>query len=132
MGPTKKKTIKIMAVSWMLCLMLLHICSVYPLRQLYLEGPALQDWGFWEGKDFVDICAQLTGVSAKMWETNFGACSNLIERKFRAFVLGVYTVFYVIVLYKLAEVMYWRHIIWKPALQEFKEQIKDTTTTTIQ
>lgn len=65
-----------------------------PLRWLYLFGPSLLDWGFWEGKTSADICSRLTGVAAAFWERdhNRGQCLELIEAKIRAFSIGVVVV----------------------------------------
>lgn len=59
-----------------------------PLRTLYFRGPGWHSFGFWSGNAPEDICAVLTGVSASHWLHNTDACTNLIERKFHAFVLG--------------------------------------------
>lgn len=62
-----------------------------PLYHLYLNGPLLGGFGFWSGAQFGDICAALSGVSAKHWESSAIAatqCQDLIERRAYSFALG--------------------------------------------
>ena len=68
-----------------------------PLLTLYLQGPSLFGYGFWEGKPFNEICAHLTGINASYWSEsrNDGECIALIERKFNAFLVFGYFCMYI-------------------------------------
>ena len=68
--------------------MYLTTAFLTPLRHLYLHGPALGNYGFWGGHQHSDICAAMTSVSATHWNKHPAECEDLVERKFRAFVLG--------------------------------------------
>lgn len=76
----------------------------WPLRTLYMNGPALYEYGFWEGKDKRKICAQL--IPDMDWEDEptlaDRMCTRAIERKFQAFETGVFIVIYVYVWWKLS------------------------------
>lgn len=65
-----------------------------PLRWLYLFGPSLLGWGFWEGKTAAEVCSRLTNVEAAFWERdlNRGQCLELIEAKVHAFSIGAVVV----------------------------------------
>ena len=62
-----------------------------PLYYLYLNGPA---WiGFWEGQSPAGICSTLTAVHDMHWVMlGVSECEMLIERKFEAFAIVVYTI----------------------------------------
>lgn len=38
-----------------------------PLFYLFLHGPSLGGFGFWEGKSFPDICSMITKVDSRVW-----------------------------------------------------------------
>jgi hypothetical protein len=65
-----------------------------PLRWVYLFGPSISGYGFWEGKSAAEICSRVTDVKASFWEMdrNRGECLNLIETKVHAFTIGVVVV----------------------------------------
>lgn len=56
---------------------------------IYLHGPSLWGYGFWEGASEADICSSVTGVSSAFWMTNESMCLEIIERKSDAFLLGI-------------------------------------------
>ncbi len=67
------------------------LAATAPLRWLYLQGPALGGWGFWEGRPPGDICAELTHLPAEHFlnePEGAAQCGSLVERKFVAFCLG--------------------------------------------
>jgi hypothetical protein len=66
-----------------------------PLCNLYLNGPSLGGWGFWESKPFPDICAQLTNVPSLHWEHHLDACKALINRRFDGILVSVYFLIYI-------------------------------------
>jgi hypothetical protein len=70
------------------------------LRELYFVGPRLHGYGFWNGLQPADICAQLTQTPSDVWR-GFSAlqCSTLTEQYFQAFYVGAYSLLYVLILY---------------------------------
>ena len=59
---------------------------------LYLHGPALNGYGFWQGQDYVDICTSSTGARSKFWASNPEECNALVLRKVNGFVVMVYSI----------------------------------------
>lgn len=85
-------------------LMFVRVVYVAPLTHLYMYGPALHGWGFWQGQHNADICAALTHGSAEFWAKTSAAaaeCSVLIDHHQYAFVLGVTSVIAVCLFFSL-------------------------------
>ena len=78
---------------------ILYYTFEWPLRQLYLRGPAVLGYGFWEGMELTEICCRLTGVPSGHWDLNMAACDAVIDRKLDA--INVFVLFsaYITVLY---------------------------------
>jgi hypothetical protein len=68
-----------------------------PLLQMYLYGPSIGGYGFWEGKPLHMICQDLTSVSSEHWEQHPYICEELILHKFDALLVCVYFIVYIIV-----------------------------------
>ena len=65
----------------------------WPLKSLYRKGPKMLY--LWEGLSEENICYELTNIDALFWSTSEDsmlACEELIQRKFEAFVISVYTI----------------------------------------
>lgn len=65
-----------------------------PLATLYLCGPAIRGYGFWEGRPPWEICSALTRVDAGFWRTsdeNGKVCDSLVAHKAHAFIVGALT-----------------------------------------
>lgn len=60
-----------------------------PLRFIYLHGPSLAGFGFWNGVPYSQICAQITKVDNEHWKDHSFACQSLIDRQVDAFVVSV-------------------------------------------
>ena len=83
------------------------LCSALleaPLLHIFLHGPAIGGYGFWEGKPLSGICQEMTQISAAHWEHNPAVCEALVERKFDALLVLVYFGVYLLVLRIL---VYW-------------------------
>lgn len=66
-----------------------------PLLQVYLFGPSLGGYGFWQGQDPDVICSSLTGVPASHWAQEASdECCALIYRRFEAYMVMIYVTFY--------------------------------------
>lgn len=71
-----------------------------PLEILYFQGPLLFGYGFWCGKNKVDVCAELTEVPAAHWSSSpytMEICESLLENHYNAFAYGVTFLGYFIV-----------------------------------
>ncbi len=77
-----------------------------PLRTLYMKGPSIKEYGFWEGRNATHICTQLIkDLEPEVWFEEMSMqrrCDTLIERKFTAFYVAVLTGLYVYVSWHLA------------------------------
>jgi hypothetical protein len=67
-----------------------------PLRTLYMEGPALQGYGFWGGRDVGSICSQISSLQASFFEgeENMEACSTMIQKNFNSFYIAIVSCMY--------------------------------------
>lgn len=65
-----------------------------PLMLLYFDGPGYGAFGGWEGREFAEICASLTGVQTDHWHHNMPVCETLIMRRFESFVILYYFIGY--------------------------------------
>ena len=83
---------------------ILHYAVELPLLALYLNGPQLNGFGFWEGLSLAEICARLTGVESRMWDSNMDMCQDLVQRKFGAFLISCYFAMYVVVMLTVLQV----------------------------
>lgn len=65
--------------------------AALPLRVLYFHGPRLGGYGFQEGVSYEQACEKVTSVRSDFWvgsEGAFSECTDILERKFNAFVIG--------------------------------------------
>ena len=69
-----------------------------PLFYLYMYGPRLNSYGFWEGQDVTAICHTITGVPEMHWEHNQFICEDLVIRKFGALLALVYFALYILLI----------------------------------
>jgi len=53
-----------------------------PLARLYLYGPALGGWGFWNGLDVAVICSHKTHLLPEFWQAHPTECLQLIGQGF--------------------------------------------------
>jgi hypothetical protein len=72
---------------------------VNPLRTLYVSGPT--QFGFWGGMTNSQICDVISPVSTTFWRDHSVDCSEIIERKFRAFRLTVEILLYFYFIYQM-------------------------------
>lgn len=69
-----------------------------PLAKLYLWGPAVGGWGFWNGIETHDICTQKTTIAAEFWKDHPEECIELIGKHFYSIVITIQTIVYFIIL----------------------------------
>ncbi len=72
---------------------------IWPVERLYRHGPSVLGMGFWRGTESADICAAITGVSAKHWIDNEAECERRIEADIRSYVVLLETVLYFFIIY---------------------------------
>lgn len=65
-----------------------------PLSRLFLLGPSLGGFGFWNGQRIEDICAQKTTLPAEFWKEHQIECIQLISKSFYGIVVLFETVIY--------------------------------------
>nr|QYA18853.1 hypothetical protein KOM_12_585 [Clandestinovirus] len=66
---------------------MLKMVITSPLRFVYLHGPSINGFGFWNGVPSSQICAQLTKVESDHWKQHSVPCDTLIERQIDAFIV---------------------------------------------
>ena len=66
-----------------------------PLLQVYLFGPSLGGYGFWQGAELQDICTQLTSVPGRHWDENIDECAALVYNRFEGYLVVFYVVIYI-------------------------------------
>lgn len=59
------------------------------LEAVYWHGPSCGGYGFWNGKDPADICAQLTEIPASHWIQNMSVCKTKLYVQFTSFRITV-------------------------------------------
>jgi len=89
-----------------------------PLVGLYMHGPTLMGYGFWEGRSLPEICSTLTGVDAIYWatEAQSAQCTELVARKAVSYVVRSFTMVIVTVSLYVIAVGTWRYCILNPLL----------------
>lgn len=91
-----------------------------PLRRLYFEGPCAWGAGFWAGQNRVDICAQLTQFTSDFWVRHMSECTDLIEQRYRSFVVSVEITAYSVLLYKCISSYLTHATIIRPIISELR------------
>lgn len=103
---------------------------VWPLRQLYFRGPEIFKAGGWAGTDYADICAQITGVSAKSWTSDSAhekECHDLLEKKFDTFFVGLSVAAYAWALFTLLSNLIVRVLLVNPFLDVVSSRLRPRT-----
>lgn len=88
-----------------------------PLAHLYLHGPQLHGYGFWEGLPPEDICARLTGTGTGIWLKNSDECEVVLRRHTHGFVLGVTWMIGAVLLLRFLDALLMRYMVVQPLLQ---------------
>ena len=113
--------IKLVYTSSTMFIWLLHrlhsLVLVNPLRTLYFNGPSLHGYGFWNGAQSTDICASLTGTSSLFWLSQLGECDTLLDRHFHAFLITVQMGVYILFLYNLCSLLWFRYCVLRPPIR---------------
>lgn len=92
---------------------------VWPLRNFYFKGPSLWGFGGWENMLPEDICAHITKVSAIMWRyESMEHCLLLLENKFQAFSITIFTCIYAWTFLKFLQHLWFRYFILGPILKK--------------
>lgn len=95
---------------------------LYPLRKLYFFGPSFYGYGFWSGKDFPEICSELSLVKINSFQ-----CNDLLEKKFQSFVILIQISIYFFILYYFVQnlwksLCYFVQFIFKYSLFYFEKR----------
>jgi hypothetical protein len=101
---------------------------IYPLAVIYARGPRFHSVGMWAGADPSDVCAEMSGFSAKTWaspEQN-AVCMREIARRFDAFVVSAVALVVAFALYHAVGAA-WRHFVLAPLRVKRKVMIAEAT-----
>lgn len=88
-----------------------------PIWVMYLKGPSFFGVGFWENKDFDEICSELTRVSNQHWQHAADECRALIYQRFASFLVMFYVTVYFMVFWKV-----WYCILTLPFQRRAREK----------
>lgn len=78
-----------------------EVLVVRILARLYLLGPNVAGYGFWEGRPPEDICSSMSGNSPDFWRRNMEECQDMIGRRFHSWMVFVEVIIYILILYKI-------------------------------
>jgi hypothetical protein len=71
-----------------------------PLARLYLYGPSLGGWGFWNGLGMHVICAQKTNLLPDFWEHHPFECAQIVSKQFYSSVVFIETFVYFFIIWR--------------------------------
>ena len=94
-------------------------------RTIYFQGPKI--FGFWNGIEPHDACSELTKVSSSVWIAQQKACSDLLNREFVAYGIGVSVVLGLLGTWKLAN-----YLVWSSYLRQLKSIVPECQTCLIE
>jgi hypothetical protein len=104
-----------------------------PVKFIYLHGPGLGGWGFWNGQDLPDICTQLSkGVPGRLWLEKPEECDLLINKQVVALCIGIWMVLFGCVCYIVVQVSMWQYYMscqqamLQPVLQHLQRRNEET------
>lgn len=92
------------------------------MKNLYLKGPKI--FGLWGGDEFHDICVRLSGGESSFWARNINECNIIIDKHFESFYILIYTIVYLMLIYKFIYFIWWRYFIIKPIVNQINNLIK--------
>lgn len=114
------------------CLYLFNIITkllLYPMKLLFLNGPLLHGYGFWQGASFETICASASGTDALFWVQHVDECHLIVDRKILGFALSIYFMLIITIIYIITNAMIMRYLYVQPFLHEM-EQVRAAFYTT--
>jgi hypothetical protein len=65
-----------------------------PFMHLYLNGPSIGGYGFWQNAPLASICETITNVDRAHWESHEEICTDLIYNRFSGFMICIYVLIY--------------------------------------
>lgn len=92
-----------------------------PLRTLYLKGPQIGPYGFWQGKPLADICATLTPTSALFWLTNMAECERIVEERMDSMIIVVSVSLQFFILYRVTTGFFTWWFFWRPWIKQLQQ-----------
>lgn len=92
-----------------------------PLYKFYIKGPKFL--GCWENRNEEDICSSLTGNPAEFWKFNENECGNIISNKFESYYILFTIVLYLLFIYKISQIIWWRYFVYRPMINDFAKLI---------
>jgi len=75
-----------------------------PMFYIYINGPAIGNFGFWRGKSLPDICSTITKVDSHFWTSSnekMYECELIVFREYHSFMVGILSIVYLLVLGKM-------------------------------
>ena len=76
-----------------------------PLRALYLNAPAVGQFGGWQGYTAAQICGRLSGQQEVFWTNYPDECETIISNRFYSSVVTVQVLLYFFVMYRIYQIV---------------------------
>ncbi len=100
------------------------MCVWRPLIYLYFRGPAYYGYGFWNGKNPIDICAQLTNLSSQHLHRHPLECADLLFHQLDAFLVATHFSLLLVMLYSGFSYLYYRYMVYDPLWRSLQEYLR--------
>jgi hypothetical protein len=85
----------------MICTNIYEYIIIRPLKNLYIHGPMIMNFGFWQGRKNEEICRDLTQQSELFWKEHHLECKYIIDNHFHSYLTFFETIFYFYCLFKM-------------------------------
>jgi hypothetical protein len=72
---------------------------------LYLNAPAVGQFGGWQGYTALQICGRLSGQQEVFWAAHPDECEAMVSGRFYSFVVTVQILLYFFVMYRLCQIV---------------------------
>lgn len=87
-----------------------HRFILSAFARVYVHGPNIAGFGFWQGRSPEQVCASLTVSNEDFWRRNMDECHLIVSRHFASWVVLVEFMVYAVLLWKLYRlIVSWLH-----------------------
>jgi hypothetical protein len=80
-----------------------HRFILSALARVYVHGPSIAGFGFWQGRTPEQVCAHLTVSNEDFWRKNMDECHLIVSRHFASWVVLLEFVVYAVLLWKVLQ-----------------------------
>jgi hypothetical protein len=80
-----------------------HRFILSAFARVYVHGPNIAGFGFWQGQTPEQVCAHLTVSNEDFWRRNMDECHLIISRHFASWMVLLEFVVYAVLLWKVLQ-----------------------------